>query len=120
MISPEFDDNWNKILFDTEKRLLNLLALESKKIIDVTKIEFEQQISTLPIVDRKNKEEELKVRNRTFSRELEQRRKRKWKKKTSRTVRRTTRRVNPPKLTTVNQLLLTIENKGRKVKNQYE
>ena len=70
-ISEDFYDQWNTILYDSEKRLVRLLLEETQKVVEETRTEFNEN---LEVNYPRNYEEEKNLiikRNEKIERKLE-------------------------------------------------
>ena len=43
-ISEDFSNQWNSVLYDSEKRLVQLLLAETQKVVEKTQIEFNEKL----------------------------------------------------------------------------
>ena len=75
-VSDTFEGEWNSILYDTEKRLVELLLKESQEAVSVVEaeiqVEIERSDSTNEIL------EDLEKKHKEYKEQLEKRRKKKW------------------------------------------
>ena len=83
-VSPDFDLNWNNVLYDAEKKLVELLLEESKKVITkiYTGIAIEMEMKYPETTQEEREKIKLKYKN--VERKLEVKRNKKWEKFRSR------------------------------------
>ena len=70
-ISDTFEEQWNFVLYDAEKKLVQLLLKESEYIINKTKIQIEIKISNDPIKTGSTKHKQLEEKHLKFRQQLE-------------------------------------------------
>ena len=75
-VNDIFEGEWNSILYDTEKRLVELLLKKSEEAVSVIEaeiqVEIERSDSTNEIL------EDLEKKHKEYKEQLEKRRKKKW------------------------------------------
>ena len=79
-ISKGFEVQWNNVLYDAEKRLVELLLSESEILIDKTQREVNEVIISIYDRDLEEKRDELYKKHSNYQQQLEKRRQRKWEK----------------------------------------
>ena len=77
--TADFYIKWDSILYDTERKLVELLLVESEKVIAKIEIDINNQLNEEYSTDASKKRAELERRNQNYRRELQQRRRNKWK-----------------------------------------
>ena len=77
-ISEDFSNQWNSVLYDSEKRLVQLLLAETQKVVEKTQIEFNEKLHEK--YQESFREEKLLIekRNGKMKKQLETKRVRKW------------------------------------------
>ena len=79
-VMEDFHIKWNEILKGAERKLIELLLVESEKVIAKIQLEVDNSISTNYPDNIEAETKRLLDRNKHLERTLEQRRKKKWKK----------------------------------------
>ena len=79
-VTDHFENQWNSILYDTEKRLVKLLLKESENVIAKIDAEIEIELQRGGKLNHEVKREELKQRNVQLKNHLQHRRDKKWNK----------------------------------------
>ena len=79
-ISDGFEVQWNNVLHDAEKRLVELLLSESVILIDKTQREVKEIIINIYDGNLEEKWDELYKKHSNYQQQLEERRQRKWEK----------------------------------------
>ena len=79
-ISDTFEEQWNFVLYDAEKKLVQLLLKESEPIVNEIEIQIETEISNDHTTTRSTKCKQLEEKHLKFRQLLENRRAKKWKK----------------------------------------
>ena len=79
-ISDTFEEQWNFVLYDAEKKLVQLLLKESERIVNEIEIQIEIEISKDHIKTGSTKRKQLEEKHLKFRQQLENRRAKKWKK----------------------------------------
>ena len=77
-ISDGFEVQWNNVLYDSEKRLVELLLNESEILIDKTQREVNEIIISIYDSNVEEKRIELYKKHGNYQQQLEERRQRKW------------------------------------------
>ena len=78
--TDHFENQWNSILYDTEKRLVKLLLKESENVIAKIDTEIEIELQKGGELSQEVKREELEQRNVQLKNHLQHRRVKKWNK----------------------------------------
>ena len=78
LISKDFNNQWNIILYETDKRLVRLLLEESEKVVEKTQTEFNENFEVNYPNDYEEEENLIIKRNEKTKRKLEKKRRRKW------------------------------------------
>ena len=79
-MSDTFEEQWNFVLYDAEKILVQLLLKESELIVNEIEIQIEIEISNDHTATGSTKRKQLEEKHLTFRQQLENKRARKWKK----------------------------------------
>ena len=79
-MTDHFENQWNSILYDTEKRLVKLLLKESENVIAKIDTEIEIELQKGGELSQEVKREELGQRNVQLKNHLQHRRVKKWNK----------------------------------------
>ena len=79
-IFDTFEEQWNFVLYDAEKKLVQLLLKESDRIVNEIEIQIEIEISNDHITTGNTKRKKLEKKHLLFRQQLENRRAKKWKK----------------------------------------
>ena len=79
-IFDTFEEQWNFVLYDAEKKLVQLLLKESERIVNEIEIQIEIEISNDHITTGNTKRKKLEEKHLMFRQQLENRRAKKWKK----------------------------------------
>ena len=79
-VTDHFENQWNSILYDTEKRLVKLLLKESENIIAKIDTEIEIELQKGGELSQEVKREELEQRNVQLKNHLQHRHVKKWNK----------------------------------------
>ena len=79
-IFDTFEEQWNFVLYDAEKKLVQLLLKESDRIVNEIEIQIEIEISNDHITTSNTKRKKLEEKHLLFRQQLENRRAKKWKK----------------------------------------
>ena len=80
VVTDHFENQWNSILYDTEKRLVKLLLKESENVIAKIDTEIEIELQKGGELSQEVKREELEQRNVQLKNHLQHRRVKKWNK----------------------------------------
>ena len=83
-VSPDFDLNWNNVLYDAEKKLVKLLLEEPKKVITKIDTDIAIEIETKYPETTQEEREKIKLKYKNVERKLEVKRNKKWEKFRSR------------------------------------
>ena len=75
-----FEKQWNFVLYDAEKKFVQLLLKKSECIINKIKIQIEIEISNYHINTGSTKHKRLEEKHLKFRKQLEKRQAKKWKK----------------------------------------
>ena len=78
--TEDFYIKWDSILYDAERKLVELLLVESKKVVGKIEIDINNQLIEEYSTEASDEREELERRNQKQRRELKQRRRIKWQK----------------------------------------
>ena len=78
-ISDTFEEQWNFVLYDAEKKLVQLLSKESERIVKEIEIQIETEISN-DYTTTGSTSKQLKEKHLKFRQQSENRRAKKWKK----------------------------------------
>ena len=79
-ITPNFCSKWNEVLHKTEKELVNLLLIESSKVVEETERDVEEEIRTQYPTDYDRKRLKVEEQYHGYRKKLGQRRIHKWNK----------------------------------------
>ena len=79
-ISDTFEEQWNFVLYDAEKKLVQFLLKESERIVKEIEIQIQIEISNDHITTGSTKRKQLEEKHLKFRQQLENRRAKKWKK----------------------------------------
>ena len=79
-VIDHFENQWNSILYDTEKRLVELLLKESENVFAKIATEIEIELQKGGEISQEAKREELEQRNVQLKNHLQHRRVKKWNK----------------------------------------
>ena len=78
--TEDFYIKLDSILYDAQRRLVELLLVESEKVVAMIEIDINNQLTEEYSTDASKKREELERGNENYRRELQRRRRNKWKK----------------------------------------
>ena len=77
-ISEDFSNQWNSVLYDSEKSLVQLLPAETQKIVEKTQIEFDKKLYHKYPESFREEKLLIEKRNGKIKKQLETKRVRKW------------------------------------------
>ena len=77
-ISEDFSNQWNSVLYDSEKRLVQLLLAETQKVVEKTQIEFNEKLHEKYPESFQREKLLIEKRNGKIKKQLETKRVRKW------------------------------------------
>ena len=78
--TENFYIKWDSILYEAERKLVELLLVESEKVVAKIEIDINNQLNEKYSTDTSKKREELERRSQNYRRELRKCRRNKWKK----------------------------------------
>ena len=77
-ISEDFRNQWNSVLYDREKHLIQLLLAETQKVVEKTQIEFNEKLHEKYPESFQREKLLIEKRNGKIKKQLETKRVRKW------------------------------------------
>ena len=77
-ISEDFRNQWNSVLYDSEKHLIQLLLAETQKVVEKTQIEFNEKLHEKYPESFQREKLFIEKRNGKIKKQLETKRVRKW------------------------------------------
>ena len=78
LISEDFNNQWNTILYDSEKPLIRLLLEETQKVVEKTRTDFNKNLEVNYPHHYEEEKNLIIKRNEKIKRKLEIKRRRKW------------------------------------------
>ena len=79
-VSEDFEFKWNSIIFNAERSIVQLLLYESEKVIGKIKVEIQKEFNEKSPEKLKQRYADLEKKHSHLQSNLEQRRRKKWKK----------------------------------------
>ena len=79
-VSEDFEFKWNSIIFNAERSIVQLLLYESEKVIGKIKVEIQKEFNEKSPEKLKQRYADLEKKHPHLQSNLEQRRRKKWKK----------------------------------------
>ena len=77
-ISEDFSNQWNSVLYDSEKRLVQLLLAETQKVVEKAQIEFNEKLHEKYLESFREEKLLIEKCNSKIKKQLETKRVRKW------------------------------------------